>query len=393
MIGIDRYPAEFNFKRLLLSRVRRLEMTLHNPFICHMEPSHAEAFTNLEVLTITPPRCRFFNAIPGICEDDNFFLRVIEDEGEACENCDFTSRLQPRHIVYRNLGRNGLPVFFPPDEPQPNLKSVTYILPTDAYLAPASMENRGTEADAGTPESSPTILEEDIAGSFPTCPSIRIVFLEDRHMPQDYLFDGMGLEDYVRRDLMGEEEDDDEAPEWLVLRHPKYIPEPHFVRFMRAILCRKEVQYEVCAMEHARVGPARKRTARLADSAIWKRVKESIIRDLKISQDNVKFVELEDYVEECADWEIDEDEKREAERLIRYSCECLKSGRALMTVDGEADTSDSEAEFDWGDIGAEDDLYALMMGIIRILENDRMMTVMISCMAIRWGIRIIGIYE
>lgn len=310
-----------NFKKLLLARVRRLNVTVHIQKSCVNHPGVGKFFTNLDVLTIIPPRLSFFNSVTNICTAKDF----VDDLIVGLETtCDFVPDLSAKHIVYRNLGRDGLPVLFPFDKVDPRLESVTYVLPINPHLAPETLDEAPNALTSG---SAKIPLFSHISRSFPQCPSIRIVFLEDRPTELDHILDESGFEDgFLILDMDGEAVYN--FPPGMSLGGPEFIPEEDFTRFMRSIMFRRETKYEVYGMEWSPVGEEWDPAKRACNHELWTRVERTITEGMKDIEGRVVFKDLIEYLDTCPEWEIDGQDRDSAEVLLDLLYEGSKSSHA-----------------------------------------------------------------
>lgn len=162
-------PVTRNFKLPLLAHVKALTVGDHSLSDCESFVEHLAHLPQLKTVRLVPDRIDFLR--------DQWCLCV---RGEICP---LVISLNPEHLVYRNIGAEGLitPLFW--NWEPTNLKLLTYIFPSDGRTFKVERD----------------FLNVDLMEGHRKVPRIRFVFSHDegkaREVGIDTLLEGSELED------------------------------------------------------------------------------------------------------------------------------------------------------------------------------------------------------
>ena len=295
------------FKARQLALVRHITLGVHPSDICATLNAAGQLLTNLETLTIIPEPHELVDSAPMMCKNAEYQDDVLAHRRRPCP---FITALNPRRVVFCNLGFSGLPIPHYSGWHPAKLESVAYYLPLDR-------RNFGTVDDIVR---SP--LVEDTKASFPGKElEVKIVFAKNlRLLEGDEL--EVDLEQYlsVRRDEFGAENAFyDLPPGWLTdWREP--IEKKELVDYMRGIVtgilpgCRSLL---VVGVEWIPIGRVEWPALCIDDDAQWAEVRTEIIKDLEEDvHGKLCFVSMEDYVGSAPQWEMTEHEKVEFDWML-----------------------------------------------------------------------------
>ena len=277
-----------------------MTLGVHSSELCATLPAAGKLFTRLETLTIIPPPHEAADSAPMMCKTANYRDDIWAHRRRPCP---FTTALNPRCVVFRNLGFSGLPVPHGAGWNPAKVEEVVYYLPLD---------RRSWDPDGAVTKSP---LVDDTRASVPGKElAVKIVFAEESSSAY-MMWPPEDLERFLatERDEFGVEDAFYDLPPGTSMDWGEPMLREEVVDFLRLVVpdvLSRCWALDMIGMEWLPIENDDGRERWIEDDTFWTEIRMAIIKDLEEGdQQKLTFRAMGEYVIEAPEWEMTEQER------------------------------------------------------------------------------------